>query len=457
MNDEALAADDSNKADLIHCPGCGGAWQESSEAQVGDAVCSRCGLSRREAAGLLWEHAGDAYAAARSAALGGRFRDARQLLRPFLSSETGTENLRKLDALCATVLGEREQEKSPGALVLAQADYAAAYRAAESRDFGAAVLLAERCMTSAPYLLPAQKLCVLALAGAGQAHKAELRRSHLAAWLPEEPDITRWKFFETLGPIPTAPIPRVTSRHGQRSRRRAASPAPRAAVVSQRRQEERRGPAIPLAATALILAAVSTTISLWRVGTVSANSTASVIMPVPTPPPLVGTTSPVAASERETYSLPGGLRQELAERHHRADFEQARRWFNGAVQAKNAGNWHECDRLAAAAYHLGKNTYLGDESLVLRALAADNNGERPAIRVMRYASIVELTPNSVYAAWALSRAAVLAGQMGQAGKANQYRKALSRRYPRFRTERSAMEQTEVKADWAADKHGHKQY
>jgi tetratricopeptide (TPR) repeat protein len=437
------------------CPGCDGQWGASEQGTAADAVCVRCGLSRREALALLWDEITTAYAAAYTSAKSGDVAEARRLLRPFLSSPFAGDLLPRLDALCALVLGEISERKpilgDEGKEILAHADYNAAHAAARLGDFPAALLLIDRCLTVTPSLLPAQKLRILLLAGTGRAVEAETLRVEMARFFSAEPDIIAWRFAESprieqLSVVVASPeinTADTTERNAVSvSRRRLRRSAERSLT---RRMPHRQTPggkfAFPIALGALFLAAVSLTISLSRFQNSPETATVPVTSPSASPsialPSVLekGTRSPGVASENSnSVELTTDLDREWRARRQDADFAQARYWFNRAVRAKAQGDWQECDRLAAAAALLGKNSYLHDESLVLRALAADNRGSSIAERIARYNAIVEKTPNSAYAPWARRMAAQLAARLAiSQGQPN----------PRSRAERRAANHPET--------------
>ena len=396
------------------CPGCGGDWSEAAENTSGSAACLRCGVDRQEALWLLWNDVAAPYAAAYEAAREGRFREARALLDPLLQSTVCSETIRRLDCLCASVLGENPPGGAAPDADLAQArlEYADARRAAGVGNVADALTAVDRCLSHTPQLLPAQKLRMLLLAGARRGTEAEAIRTAVTVLFPNEPDITRWKFS-----VP--PAPRRVSRRKRMVPVILQNTAPERA---KDRWENKRGVyALPAALIAVALSLVSLTMS-WK--------------PLYTkqqPPVSVGTAAPV--KKRNTLPekkrvLAADLVRERGERHGAADFALARTWFNRAVRAKNRSDWQECDRLAAAAYQMGENSYLADESLVLRALAADNRGVSRAIRCQRYASIAEDTPNSVYVSWALRTAIRLSEQDGQTEQAEKFRRLLRLRQTR---------------------------
>jgi hypothetical protein len=161
--------------------------------------CVACGIARADA--VLWRRESDAWVArASDLARVGRLAEARALLQdPWLLP---SEDAVRLDALCAAASGawnevslsaapERWLEAlGPGVPGLWRRARAAARR----RDWESALTLAQQCCGRAPFLVPAWKLHVLALAGCGQNAVAESLRQRLLAALPEEPDLLRWCF-----------------------------------------------------------------------------------------------------------------------------------------------------------------------------------------------------------------------------------------------------------------------
>jgi hypothetical protein len=307
----------------------------------------------------------------------------------------------------------------------ASTEYEAARRAAIGGDIAEALALTEGCAASAPGSLPAQKLRVLVLAAAGRTVAADDLRVRLADVFPREPDFRRWAFS-----APAATVkPAVSRRRGRRS-----APRQREAAASRPRGRPGRWGQVsrPVSLVAFALAAASLVISYHR----SLDGPASRLL---TEPPAAAAapkrvaaegTSPVPkASEIKSNLLAADLSREWEQRRRETDFAQARRWFNHAARAKEAGDWDECDRFAAAAFVLAKNSYLGDESLVLRALAADNTGRSMAYRMARYAAIAQAFPGSAYAPWALRKAVRLAERDGNTAKARFYRQLLTTGYP----------------------------
>jgi hypothetical protein len=365
-------------------------------------------LDRQEALWLLWKEIAAPYATAHEASRQGCFAEARSLLRPLLQSPVYRDEIQRLDRLCASILGESagDEDEDKANLLHARADYAAARQSAAIGDLPKALAAVDCCLSTAPCLFTAQKLRMLLLAGSGRGAEAESLRTAVTALFPADPDTTRWKFSGS-------PALRRISCH------RRAVP-----VILQKtpdgEQEGRGQNKQPLYALPIALGAVA----------VSVVSLAMSLRPASAPPvPSVPVVSVIPKKEMPVLPdkkrvLSAELAREWEARRRDVDFAQARVWFNRAVQAKNRGNWQECDRFAAAAYDLGKNSYLADESLVLRALAADNRGENQAIRRERYASIAEYTPNSVYVPWALRTALRLAEQDGQTDKAAKYRRLL---------------------------------
>ncbi|MBC8101593.1 MAG: hypothetical protein H7Z41_03285, partial [Cytophagales bacterium] len=339
----------------------------------------------------------------------------------------------------AAALGEATPliEASRGPL-FARADYEAAWQAAQRGDFGAAALLSERSGKTVPCLLAAHKLRMLALAGAGRVREAERLRRDLSRILPQEPDLTRWQFMGSVSePVPEAGHPPIQRQHRRRAAppRRAAAPAltipPPPPVAASKRALPRSPMPLVVSSLALVLSVTALVVSARPRRSPALTSPG---LPAPSAPK-PGTLAPREPSQGELVVLPPVLQGEIAARRRSADQQQARDWFNRAVRARNRGDWRACDRFAEAAYALGADTYLGDEALVLRALAADNNRDPLSLRTARYAAIAEKKPGSVYAPWALKQAARLARQEGHAAAANQYGNTLRARYPRSREAR----------------------
>jgi hypothetical protein len=305
-------------------------------------------------------------------------------------------------------------------------------------------LLARRAVVTAPQILDAQKLLMLCLAGTEQREDAERRRRDLLRSLPAEPDLARWRFAPESLPageaasvgeaeaIPVDPADGGVSPSDAPRRRRNRF---RSLVWGVRASA-----ALSAAAAVVALMAAA---RLERFAAVSAPSTGapstaagnaqvqrpySAAPPTPRTPPVMlpGTSQNRNPSLVKNQLLASDLAQEMALRRREADFQQARVWFNRAVHARSAGAWADCDRLAAAAYALGGDSYLGDEALLLRAQAAEAlGGDGPA--AIRYAELAEKKPGSVYAAWALARAVRLARRSGRRADAERYERLLSER------------------------------
>ena len=443
-----IIAEDAWPWRIPRCPGCGGAWQPG--AGSAPEACERCGLERADAERVLASGVAVAYATARSEALQGRFAEARQRLAAIahLAPSTRIASIDALDRLCAQALGAAEGDGGE-ALTLARADYQAAHRASVEGDFAAAVLLARRAVSTAPQILAAQKLLVLALAAMEAGEEAERRRSELAALFPGEPDLYRWSFAPIAAPNVLVDVSEPAPADSEAPAEPVSVAVP---TVSLRRQGERRWRTIRRAVSPALsgIAAVLALVAVVRVERLALRSLPETSVPVvaatatpglyvssvkPTPfasatpalPVTVrGTTNGDNPSDKENAIIASDLVPEMAESRRQADEAQARLWFNRAVRARRAGDWRECERLASAAYVLGRQTYLGDEALLLRAQVAEAiHGD--AVAAMRYAMIAEAAPGSLYADWALGRATRLARRSGHAEAATTYEKLRAER------------------------------
>lgn len=428
------------------CPGCGGAWREpaaDSPDPVGAAaVCERCGLERADAEHIVAWMATEAYAEALAAARSGRYAEARGRLAPALAVAPGEPDgpLQQLDALCATALGEAKAGADAEALVLARADYQAAREIAGRGDLAAALLLARRAVETAPQLVDAQKLVLLCLAGVGRAEEAERQRAELLQVVPGETDLIRWRFAaDDSGAEPDETIGHATA--GEAQAEPAAEEGARPALRRSRRvrYQQRLQWGVAASAGLSAVAAVCAATAMVRVEQHARVSTppnpvaagapkqTGAAPEKPARPVLLRGTMPAENPSVHKYSgLAADLSAEARARRGAADFQQARAWFNRAVRAQRSGAWSDCDRLAAAAYALGADSYLGDEALLLRAQAAERlYGD--TVAAGRYAEIAEREPRSTYADWALARAVHLAERAGATADAVRYARLLALR------------------------------
>ena len=329
MNAERLTVADT-------CPDCGVLWNPAN-------LCPKCGIDRTTRGRLIAESCGE-FERAREAASAGRYRDARVHLRHARALGLRHAAADDLERLCRAALGEwLPAETVPDS---AARTYGEGRAAATRGDWRTALAAAEHCCGAAPWLLPAQKLRLLALHALGNASEAEAQRQTLLRALPEEPDLCRYRFDEELPPAT------------QRLRR-----TPR-----------------PLMAAALV---------------VSSLAVGWLVRPVPT---LHAMTAPQAAPHKTVPSLSAPFAQERDSARADADFTQARRWFNEAITARRARRFRQAARLASAAGVVGHGTYLEEEALLLEAQLRERLRDPQAADC--YTRIATQTPHSVYAPFA---------------------------------------------------------
>jgi TolA-binding protein len=414
--DDAAPSSPAAAPDIIPipemCPGCGGEWTV-------DGTCPRCGLSRADALFLLTA-ACTAFREARAYTQQGRFTEARLRLADatangLLLNHPAVQRLRELlDRLSATSLSED-----------ARTAYQEARHLSERGNTAGALFAAEQAASLAPDALPVQKLYLLCLAAAGRHADAERLRSELSALFPADVDLAR---YALLSQPPVAPVPvrrRVPAPARPPRRRPSASlaPAPKLALPVW----------LPVAAvTGLGLGAaalgVALTVALRPVPTsapplpTALASPASTPSPQPTPVPV--TAAPQKKAESE---LPADLNRLYNDTNSELAEQQARLWFNQAVKAQKARRYSEAERLADAAYRVGKKTYLAEDALLLLAQAADNR-DNPQSAV-HYARLASEWPRSQYAPIALQLAARAAKRHGQLEAAASYLRRLKETYP----------------------------
>jgi hypothetical protein len=424
-----------------HCPGCCAAWDEN-------AACPKCGLTRTEIAGIL--RAGcAAYERAREDALRGHFdaaaghlADLARFGLPELTAHPAVRRLREL-------LSGAVRQAVPEAVA---AEYDAARRAAAENDWSSAALHAANAARVAPDSLPVLKLHALCLHGAGREAAAERLRRDLLRAYPDDTDLPRWRFAPERSPR------RERLRRAPRAapRRRSATPlvntpgvsAPVASVhvpidlpaPPKMPRMQRWGPGLALAGCLLGLAGLVTAlVGIQRpaLEPLSAPSV-SIVTASPTPVP---SASPMPIADRaipkiNMASNPGGedgivplrLQREWGQTRRAADEQQARRWFNSALSARRAGDWETAERYAAAAAEVGKDTYLYEDALLLRARCADNL--KRADSAQQYARLADERPRSDYAPAALVLAAKAARRHGDTARADAYIRRLRQEYPR---------------------------
>jgi len=134
-------------------------------------------------------------------------------------------------------------------------------------------------------------------------------------------------------------------------------------------------------------------------------------------PNAIGTVAPLISP-----ALPAPLRQEQEEQK----LALAQSWFNQAARARREKRYERAERWAYAVYNSVPNSYLADESLLLRAQAADNRNSPDAHKY--FADVARLMPHSRYAPVALQEAIRCADAQKQARAATTYRDMLRSRY-----------------------------
>ncbi len=319
--------------------------------------CPKCGLEQADVNSLLASACAE-YDRAREAALQGRYADARTGILTARGLGLRHEALDRLEALCAAVTGDWERVSIAGLPVtwqeeLARHDatpvtltqtYKGALEAALAARWPEAVKATEACLDVAPWLMPARKLNVLSLNGAGQTEDA-LRACRVGLdSAPEEPDLIRWH-GELVADVAAQrpPSPNVTDNFQK------TPPGTRTLKLV----------GVGFAAVSLMLGFVG-----GRIGTQTPPVTMTELRPSPMPPlphPIILPTPPHSVSSAPTpvhtkgadVPFPDDLQRQLGRSRRRADLRQARRWLHTAARAYSLRHYGLAAHFASAAARLG--------------------------------------------------------------------------------------------------------
>lgn len=409
------------------CPGCGGAWSSSEE-------CSRCGISRAEVLSLLGA-ACASFREAKAHATQGRF----ALARTSLQAAIGLGLPPTHPVVCR--LGEL-LDHLEGYIPISDGEANVAYSEVRGLvakgEWEAAREAAARASRVAPEALAAQKLYVLCLAGAGREKDATRVCRELLAHFPAEPDLLRY-----AANLPEEPAQVRQRRNGVL---RAAKPRRRAGTAALPVIAARvYAPPVWLVITSVAGCSLGIlALALAAVTALRSETSSAVVVTTPTPvdpvPVASSTAAPVTTApppqakppmiEEEAWTeLPAALARIYTEDKQTFDEGRARQWLNEALRARRAGRLVEAERLARAAYVVGKETYVGEEALLLCAQAADNR-DNPRAAVVYYARLADEYPGSAYAPLALLSAARAAQRQGREQDAEAYAHRLVTKYPR---------------------------
>jgi tetratricopeptide (TPR) repeat protein len=353
------------------CPDDGVPWDSHG-------CCPKCGLEQAEVDTLLAVACSE-YDQARELALQARYSEAQRGIQAARSLGLRHEALYRLETLCAAVSGNWERI-SPEVLPVAwqetllQAElsltalaemYRKASEAAQSARWTEAVSISEAILNAAPWLLPAYKLYILSLQGAGRTEDAlRVCRTGLED-LPEEPDLTRWQrelATDLAGHAP-APLPAIVP---------IAQAKPR--IV-----------ALGFIGTGLTIFALLLGFAVGRHGKpISAPGVILRSTPVPMPAPQLLMVRPahvpiadpaiIYAPADAVISLPDDLQRQLVHSRHRADLHQARRWLRTANRAYTLHHYGVAAHLASAAVRMGQGSRIVRPArrLLARALEQGN-------------------------------------------------------------------------------------